>query len=144
MQGLDSTMLGAATHGDEEHATWLADLGSVPNTLGNDDRRATSERNLLKSGWLLQQQHGGTRQQINELLGLGMHLPVRPVRGALKLGDKPAMAKAIEFGFGHGPKALTARKLLRGATGSEMDVRFTGIEVHENLRFSWGWAASDG
>lgn len=48
--GLGRTMLSAATHGDEEHATWLADLGSVPNAPGNDDRRATLKWNFLKSG----------------------------------------------------------------------------------------------
>jgi hypothetical protein len=122
-------MPSAMTHGDEEHATGFADLGSVPNALGNHHRTAAREWHLLKPGRLLQQHHCGARQQIDELLGLGMHLPIRPVRGELELGDEPAMAKAIELRLRLRPEALTARKPLGGTTSSEVDVGFTWIEV---------------
>src|SRR5688500_15986894 len=65
-----------------------------------------------------------------------MHLPVWPVRGELELGNEPAMTKAIEFRLWPRPEALTTRKPFCGTTGSEMDVGFTWIEEHRNLRFS--------
>src|SRR5678816_3147921 len=115
-RGSRGTMPSAATHGDEEHSAGLADLGGVPHPLGYHGRSALAERHFAKAARLLQQQHGRPRQQVDELVGLGMHFPVRPVRGARKLADEPAGAEAIELGLGQGPEGLAATDR-RGRSG---------------------------
>ena len=128
-------MLRATTPGDEKHATGLADPRSVPNALGDHDRGAAAQWHFAKTAWLLQQQHGRARQQVDELVGLGVHFPVRPVRGALELGDEPAPTEAIELRLGQGPEPLTAGNRLSRSGRGEMDVGLSGIERHGQLPF---------
>jgi len=128
------TMLSAMTLADKQHAAGAADLGGVPHAPRHDRCGTTVERHFLEPGRLLKQQDGRAGEQVDELLALGMHLPVRPVRGALELRDEPAMAKPIEFGLRHGPKLFATRHLLRRAVGGEVNVGVARVEEQGSLR----------
>ena len=103
--------------------------------LGTTTAARRRERHFAKAARLFQQQHCRARQQVDELVGFGMHFPVRPVRGALELGDEPAAAEAIELGLGQGPEPLTAGNRLGRSGRGEMDIGFSGIERHGQLPF---------
>jgi len=101
-------MARAGAHGDVQQPARRVHAQRVPHAAVHDHEAPSPDRDALQGRALFEQQFDVAFEQVHEFVGLGMHLPVRPVLGADVLGDQPAAPELLDLLGRQQPERIAA------------------------------------